>query len=125
MGNGSIKVYLITKVFDLLGLIVKASTVIAIAYFVHLTMIEWSGLSTQADIAVDLKFLKPQESSYGLPWVVSFISICWALVERKLRQSKTAQMSSHQVKLEKKIDPHRQSSGLTQAGNTHPEDKKL
>lgn len=78
-----------------------------------------------------LEFLSP-EFSYSdgsttckTPWIFVGILFVWGFLERNLRQSKTKELTARIQYLEKKLEPNRTSSGLTNTGQTDKEDMVL
>lgn len=59
----------------------------------------------------------------GLPWVLTFGSIFYGGLQRKLRRDHIEEASGRFKALESKIDPERTSSNLTVRGDTAPEDR--
>ena len=55
-------------------------------------------------------------------YLLMALLIFWALMERRLRKKKIRSMSIYIKELEKRLDPDRTSSDLTDTGDTNPED---
>ena len=56
---------------------------------------------------------------------IAGLTTFWALAERKLRQRTIKRLHPRVETLELALDPKRQSSGLTKAGTTNPQDREL
>lgn len=54
---------------------------------------------------------------------LAVVSMLYGLFERELRRRKTKYLQDRIIKLEERLDPNRESSGLTPRGETRPEDK--
>lgn len=78
-----------------------------------------AGKTTLANIALSFA----QNNSDQLQYFVWGILILWALAERWLRRQKTRFLHRRILDCEKRLDPDRSSSHLTEAGETHPNDK--
>lgn len=112
---------LISNVFELLNRMVHAAVLISWAYYGAEAVSHLAGKETTADFLV--KWLTSPEQNGGSVtiWVVAAL-LCggWAFVERRLRQRKTASLSTRIKALELQIDKQRTSSGLTAEGKTPP-----
>jgi hypothetical protein len=71
-------------------------------------------ISLLIDVFADLKFV------FALS--VSGVSVAWAMTERIIRKKTVKRLHSRIKKLEIHIDPKRTSSGLTDEGDTNPDD---
>jgi len=78
-----------------------------------------AGKTTLANIALSFA----QSNSDQLQYLVWGILILWALAERWLRKQKTRYLHRRVLDCEKRLDPNRSSSHLTEAGDTNPEDR--
>lgn len=117
------KFYLTAKIIDLLKDILKYVTYIAAFYFASDIAAVWAGKKTEASIA--FSYLTSSENDYGLPWLLTLLSLLYGFSQRSLRLRKTQYFQKHILELESKIDPQRTSSGLLPTGETHPGDKLL
>lgn len=77
-------------------------------------------LDTDANVYVEL-LSRIDSAKYA--WLLAIAGILYGLFERELRRRKTAYLQGRITKLEKMIDPQRESSGLTPRGETSEEDK--
>ena len=100
---------------------------------------ELKGTTTFADIQIGLNAaLSASPASGKSDWplacslfvyvvvgalLVASIAVFYAYRERALRNQTVREMGQQITTLEKYFDPHRSSSGLTTAGNTHPKDE--
>lgn len=116
----TLKIYVISRAFDLLRELVKASVWLGCAYFAWQATAVLAGRQTNADLNFSA-FLAVDDDK-GLPWVIAILMAGWAYLERRLRLNKTAQLQSHIKQLELRLDPNRTSSGLLPTGETNPED---
>lgn len=112
---------LISYVFELLFRIVSASVWISFAYFGSQAIASLAGKETTADFLVQWLTSPEQSGSSVTIWIiVALLCTGWALVERRLRQRKTASLSNRIKTLERELDEKRTSSGLTVEGKTPP-----
>lgn len=110
------QLHLIDKVFSLAAIAVRwgcgtyAAVTIGPAF---------AGKVTIADVTLSV-FGK----EWSAAWVVALIAVTalWAILERAVRQSKTAALTARIAELERRHDPARTSSGLQRDGRSRPED---
>lgn len=121
--TGAVVFFVLSKTFDLLGLLIKCVTYITIAYIALLAVRALSGKTTIADFA--LSYVTGEGKALAASWAVAVTCAVWALTERHLRLKKIAAMGTHNAELEKRIDPGRSSSNLTVEGETAPGDAAL
>ncbi|WP_022949551.1 hypothetical protein [Methylohalobius crimeensis] len=119
--EGAFKLYLLERGYNIIVLLLRYGFFLGLAYIGYLSLKELAGKATIADIA--FTFLGKQAVSNWGYNLALFVSIIWALTERKLRLRKTKYLSERPKNLEKQIDPNRTSSGLQPTGETNPEDK--
>jgi hypothetical protein len=60
----------------------------------------------------------------ALELIIGGLLIAWAVGENFLRRHKTKSLSGRILELEGRLDPGRESSGLTSSGATNPEDRE-
>ena len=113
--------FVATRIFDLVGLIVKSVTLVTISYFILQALEALAGKTTITNIF--LAYITAEESDYGLPWLLTVSFAVWAYLERRLRKRKTEHFHSHNKEIETKIHPDRTSSGLLNSGDTNPRDR--
>ena len=106
---------------DAVHLIFPWGSLVAIAVFVYLSVLQLAGKITFAQIG--LSVLGDFKVPDGIFALFGLSGVSYGLKERRLRRQKTEEMASHIEHLEKIIDPKRTSSGLTPKGTTRPEDK--
>lgn len=80
-----------------------------------------AGLATFADIGI--KLLGDFRISEAIAYIFGVGSMIYGYNERRLRQRHIGKSSAREIALEKKVDPGRSSSKLTQQGTTRPEDR--
>jgi hypothetical protein len=128
--------YSLYKRSDLNGLITrtiqqftKTFGYVLIAFFAYKSIEALAGKQTivNADIAAKIEqgndfftYLPVLLSSIGL--ILGLGGIMYGRHQRKLKEAVTKKYEDDVVRLEKKIHPGRTSSGLTENGNTRPED---
>ena len=78
-----------------------------------------AGKTTLANIAMYFA----QNNSDQLQYFVWGMLILWAVAERWLRKQKTRYLHRRILDYEMRLDQNRSSSHLTEAGDTHPEDR--
>ena len=81
----------------------------------------FAGEKTEADISIFVKFFA--EFGFYAPWTIATGTTILAVRERRLRKRKVREMSQTIRNLEEAIDPNRESSNLTETGDTNPEDE--
>ena len=81
----------------------------------------FAGEKTEANISIFVKFL----AEFGLyaPWTIAIGTTILAVGERRLKNRKVKDMSQSIKDLEEAIDLNRESSNLTETGDTNPEDE--
>lgn len=117
------RLYIIARAFDSFGLCVKYGSAVAIAYIVHLVASDLAGKETWALISIGLKYVGESKKTLVAPWISAILMAIWAAIERKLRKKHIKRAQEHIETLEKKIDPKRTGSNLTQHGETNPKDR--
>jgi len=110
------RLFLISRGFELLKEIIRAAILISGFYFAYLAIAELAGKQTEALLA--FHYFISRDNDYALPWIISFASLLYAGMQRRLRLKKTQEMQGYIQELELKIDPNRTSSGLTTTGQT-------
>lgn len=115
----SVAFFLINKFFSLGELIVKLGIP---AWALVEIMPYLAGKETTV-----MMYLEGTMFSKSSSWVTFAIIVLllWAILERRLRQSKTVTLTERIAELETRLNPNRTSSGLTPQGLTHPKDKVL
>ena len=101
--------------------LVKWTGLVAITYFIYLSVDSLSGHTTIADIGV--QFLGDVNVSVFLAWFFGLSSILYGFKQRKLRKDTIERLQSRNVTLEKEIHPGRSSSSVDSRGNTLKENK--
>ena len=122
--------HIVDRVTSVVMLIVKGAIVLGMSASVVLITGALAGKETNANLNLSVDagtkiyvefFSKLDSSKYA--WLIAVIGILYGLFERELRRRKTAYLQNRITKLEKMIDPNRESSGLTARGETNREDK--
>lgn len=80
-----------------------------------------AGKTTLAEIAV--RFITNIRVSAGISYAVGGGGVAYGWLQKRLRGNGIKKMAAHIKELEEQIDPGRSSSGLTERGETRPEDK--
>jgi len=80
-------------------------------------------LNLNADANIILSILNKIGIEKIICWTIIIISLFYAWIQQRLRYKKTAYLQNRIEELEKQIDPHRTSSGLTNTGETPKEDR--
>lgn len=113
------------KKWDIIGGIfnrlIRWGGVTACFYFLYLMVDSLAGKTTAADIA--LKAITDVTLDRGVLYLLTGGTTVWAIRERRLRKRNTRHIAAYTKELEKRIDPNRTSSNLTETGDTHPEDE--
>ncbi len=105
----------LVKMFDMLKMFFKY-------LFIFLAIKELAGKYTYAELPF-LKEVFTEKTNETLYWIIIFATVLWAIAERWFRHYKTSYMQTRITELEKRIDPRRTSSQLTQKGKTNPKDR--
>lgn len=90
-------------------------------YLMRVAISDLAGKTTLADIALSLWV-----STRPRDWIIVLcvlVSVAFGLLQWYLRRRTIRQFSARLVYLERKVDPARQSSQLTETGDTRPEDR--
>jgi len=101
--------------------LIKWGGLVAISYFIYLSIDSLAGETTAADIGIGL--LADIKLSDAAAWVFGGSGTVYGLRQRTLRRSTIERLQARIKELEKAIDPKRTSSGLTTRGETHPMDE--
>lgn len=105
---------------SVLNNLIRWAGVVGIAGFTYLSIDSLAGQTTDADIGVTLI------GNIKLSEVFAFLfgggGVFYGLRQRTLRKSTIERLQNRIRKLEESKDPSRTSSGLTQRGDTHPND---
>ena len=113
------------KKWDIIGGIfnglIRWGGIIICFYFLYLMVDSLAGKTTATDIA--LKAITDLKLDRGVLYLLTGGTTLWAIRERRLRKRNTKHIAAHTKELEKRIDPNRISSNLTETGDTHPEDE--
>ena len=100
---------------------IKYGALVACAGFLYRSIAVLSGKATLATIGLNiLGNLTIQES---ISIVLTVGSIIYGVGQRQMRRKNIARLTERTIELEKRLDPRRTSSGLTNRGTTRPEDK--
>jgi hypothetical protein len=97
---------------------VPSAAAVAITYFVTGSVDRLAGKFTYADIGI--KFIS--DFKVTIAYTLTSAATAWALLERKLKGDTIKRLSARVTELEKRLDPGRSSSRLTERGTTRPED---
>ncbi|MEP4557293.1 hypothetical protein [Cobetia amphilecti] len=114
MDERSAKVYI-----QLIQTAGKLLTYLFVTCCIYFSIKELAGKVTIADIATNLSYSNGTNTALV---IYAAVATCWALFERKHRESKIKYLSGRIKGFETGIDPQRTSSGLTATGNTRPGD---
>ena len=91
------------------------------AYRASLVLMDWSGKTTAADVTLAFA---PREVSGGvllLSVSVAVVALIYGRSQSRLRRDTIRHLESRMKHLERMVDPHRSSSGLTPSGGTPEE----
>jgi len=100
---------------------ITALTWVAIGYCLFLSADSLAGKSTQLTGALTYVV----SAGTVLPWGFAAFCLMWALVERHLRRRTTETLTDRIKRLERRVDPHVNSSGILPSGETHPSDERI
>ena len=113
------KQQLIDAISRFLNNLVRYGAFVAVAVFVYLSIKELAGKATLANIGIRL--FSDIRITEAVAWAVAaFTGGGWFKSWRQVRKS--TEIADQKARLERKIDPNRTSSDLTQYGGTNPED---
>jgi hypothetical protein len=115
-----LKFELFYRLIDLVRHAIEWGGYLGLAYFATQAVADLSGKETFASFF--LQVLGKESASDSLVLLLAIVFGGWALLERRLRRRKTAELSQRIQHLETLIDPNRTGSRLTPTGETHPGD---
>jgi hypothetical protein len=95
-----------------------SAAAVAIAWLVTGSVDRLAGKFTYADIGI--RFVS--DFKLSIAYTLTAAAATWALLERKLKGDTIKRLSTRTVELEKRLDPARTSSRLTERGTTRPGD---
>ena len=106
-----------------ISLAIPWGSLVAIAYFLNQTIASLAGKATAADINIGLSADIAAHADKWIAYTFGGGAVAYGLTERKLRRKKVAYLTDRNAKLEKIIDPNRDSSNLLPTGETRREDR--
>ena len=95
------------------------------AYFGYLSITSLAGRKTDAQISVIIQYL----SDSGLvpvvviSLIVAVVGTIYGYLQRRLRHRVIREFARYRKMVEPLVDPNRSSSGLTEIGETNPDDE--
>ena len=123
--------HLIDRITSVVKLLVKAGMWVGLAMSAARIVEALAGKTTSANLDLSLEtntnivvelFSKFNSQKYA--WMVAIVFIIYSFREKSLRRRKTKYLQGRINKLEKSIDPNRESSGLTPTGETNEDDEQ-
>lgn len=90
-------------------------------YLIRAAISDLAGKTTLADIALSLWVT--MRARDWISAVCAVVALMFGLSQWHLRRRNIKQLSDRRVYLERQIDPARESSQLTETGDTRPEDR--
>jgi|SRR5579875_1562019 len=111
----------IYSVTSIIRLIIFGILVILIAYWTKDVLLAYAGKSTAADVAI--RFFAEFKIDRALAYLFGLGGIGYGWQQRELRRRTIKRLTERTGELERKIDPNRSSSGLTERGTTHLRDR--
>lgn len=100
--------------------LIRWGAVAFLGWIVYKCVAVMAGHTTIADIGV--RFLGDVRISEALAWVFGAGGVSYGLGQRSLRRRNIRRLTPRTEALEKRLDPRRTSSQLTDTGETHPGD---
>jgi hypothetical protein len=100
--------------------IIKSGMWLGIAFLGYKSVAALAGQTTNADLL--FKIIANINVSYAISWTATAGAIVYGRVQKNLRQRAVERLATRNAELEKRLDPHRTSSGLTPRGLTRPGD---
>lgn len=101
-------------------IIIGGIVVIAMAYFRDI-MVAFAGTKTEASVVI--KFLLSMSADRWIAYIFGGGGIAYGVHQRRLRRRNIKRLTGKKTELERRMDPGRSSSGLTETGKTRPEDR--
>lgn len=101
--------------------LLKWGGLVLISRYIYYSIDSLAGKTTLADVGIS--FLGNLEVSITIAWVFGFCGIAYGVWQRKLRRDTVEVLQTRNIELERRIDPGRTSSSLTERGDTREEDK--
>jgi len=99
---------------------IKYGSLVACVGFVYLSISALAGKATLANVGIRL--LGNLTVSNGIMSILTGGSILYGVGQRRLRHTTVKRLAKERNDLERVVDRHRSSSGLTETGRTRPED---
>jgi hypothetical protein len=112
---------LASSITEIIQTLIRFGALVACVYFLSTAISNLAGKSTIADIGV--KFLGNVDVGRGVAVLFGAGGTLYGLAERRQRQKIIKRLHGRTKEVEKKIDPQRSSSGLTETGDTNPNDE--
>lgn len=106
-----------------ISLVIPWGALVAIAYFLNQSIASLAGKATAANIKIGLSTDIAAHADKWIAYALSSGGLAYGLAERKFRRAKVAYLTDRNAKLEKIIDPNRDSSNLLPTGETRMEDR--
>lgn len=116
-----IRLVWIDKAFSLARQIVTWAGRVLVVYFIGRMVSDLAGRTTLAEIS--LHFLAARNARELGSYVIAVGLLVWGIRERWLRKSTVRALSRRLELAEKRLDPDRSSSLLTDTGETRSEDR--
>jgi hypothetical protein len=102
-------------------LLIRYGCLALVAYFSYGSIAVLAGKHTFADIGI--RFLGDIKIANSVGYVVGLGGVAYGRQQKKLRGNAIQSLSKRVKELEAEIDQGRSSSGITERGETRPEDK--
>ena len=109
-------------VYSVLRDLIRWAAVVFIVYWIGRTIGTLAGKVTMADIGI--RFLAEVRLSEAVAGIFGVTGLGYGLTQRRLRRNTIERLQGRIQELERRLDPNRTSSQLTERGETRPEDQK-
>lgn len=114
------KIRIVERSADVIMAAIKWGSLLGCVYWGYLAIASLAGKETFAKIAVS--FMANMTVNKWLAYAFGGGGIVYGLNERRLRRNAVRRLAPGRIHYEQGLDPERSSSGLTQTGDTSPED---
>ena len=120
-GRQAVYLRLIDRCAQLALALVKAAMVLGLAYFVEQAFVSLAGRDTSLIVAFFTSTGCGVTAAAGAG--VGTLGATYGVWQRRLHRRAIAHFAPRLAELERRLDPSRTTSGLTDIGQTHPDDE--
>jgi hypothetical protein len=115
------RIRLVERSADVVTALIKWGSLLGCAYCGYRAIASLAGKETFAQILVS--FMANMTINKWLAYAFGSGGVLYGLNERRLRRNAVRRLAPGRIQYEQGLDPERSSSGLTQTGETNPEER--